>query len=260
MPTDSPAAHVLEPVIAVDHVIDCLGTADTDRLPLVANLITLRLQDLPAAQWLVPDADQRSTVLRDYVLMWGGHALRHGEIDLATSRIPVAGARRSPVPQAAAVWLHCDQPESQPSPAPVNYARRLAENFGPFAARAAELDALFERYRPLDRGPHDCLRFLAAAHDGLGLDTELLRYHLDELDCRGLGAYLVAGDEGSRAFYEQHGFEQLDQVLELADGCARPAHVTYPMWRRPNPSTAQLDAAARGHETSVPATAVSGRK
>ncbi|MFJ5984487.1 hypothetical protein [Lentzea sp. NPDC092896] len=245
MSTDSPAAHVLEPVTTVDHIIDCLGPTDTDRLPLVANLITLRLQDLAATHWLIPDAGQRNTVMRNYVLMWGGHALQRGEIDLATSRIPVAGERKSPVPQAAAVWLHCDQPESQPAPAPQNYARRLTEYFGPFAARAAELDALFEKHRPLDRGPYDCLRFLAAAHEGLGLDAELLRYHLDELDCRGLGAYLVAADEGSRALYEQHGFEQLDRVLELGAGCAGPAHVMYPMWRWPNPSTARLDAAGR---------------
>lgn len=220
----------------VEHTIERLGAADAHRIPLVASMITVRFQSLDTAAWLVDDPDQRGTVMRDNIAMWAEHALDHGEIHIATNFIEVdSRSRRAAVPQAAAIWLHYDEPDTRRIPLPHGYHERLANDCGVYADNFAELDKLFDKHHPLDRGPHQYLAFLAAVHDGLGQGTALLRHHLDVLDSRELGAYLVAADKRSRDLYARHGFEPLEQVLQLPGG----DHVMFPMWREPSGITDQ---------------------
>lgn len=201
-------------------------------LAMAGAVIACRFQDLDTTAWLIDEPDKRGLIMGRNVTMWAEHALQHGDIHLVTHYLEVdGGTRRASVPQAAAIWLRYDQPDSPP-PLPDRYEQRITEDCGPYAYRFRELDTLFEKHHPRDRGPHHYLAFLAAVHAGLGQGTALLAHHLPVLDREQLGAFLVAADERSRDLYARFGFEVLASVLELprADG---PAHVMYPMWRNP---------------------------
>lgn len=213
----------------MDHSIERISTAP--QITLAATVIAARFQYLAATAWLIDDPFQRDPLMLKNATMWAEHAVDHGEIDIVPYFV-VADGRRRQVANAAACWLHFENPDSPP-PLPAGYEQRLADDCGEYAGRFAELDKLFEQHHPRDRGPHHYLTHLASMEDGRGLGTALLRHHLAALDGRGLGTYLVAADARSRDLYSRHGFEVLDEVLELPGRTGGIEHVMYPMWRWP---------------------------
>lgn len=221
----------------IDHGIVHLSADEKHLSLLAAAVIAARFQSLATTEWLITDRFQRGGIMLKNVGMWAEHALVHGEVHIATTMpLPDGRVRKTEVPQAAAIWLHYDEPDTSPVPLPDRYHERIAEDYGEYVDNVAELDELFDKHHPLDRGPHQSLVFLASMQDGSGQGTALLRHHLEVLDRRALGAHLVAADERSRDLYARHGFEMLDQVLELPSRHGTgPAHVMYPMWRNPLP-------------------------
>lgn len=208
---------------------------------LAAAVVAARFQWMRTTAWLIDDPLQRGSIMLKNVTMWAEHAVAHGEIHIVTNLVlPDGRTQRATVPQAASFWLHYDNPDSPP-PLPERYEERLAEDCGEYAGNFAALDKLFEQHHPHDRGPHHYLGFLAAIQEGRGQGTALLRHRLRELDSRELGAYLVAADDRSRDLYARHGFEVLDQVLELPGRDGGIEHVMYPMWRDPQPPPPQSD-------------------
>src|SRR3546814_20566016 len=81
--------------------------------------------------------------------------------------------------------------------------------------------------------PHEpawYLQFLgvAAAHQGHGHGSTLLREVLAGADAAGEAAYLEATTQRNRALYERHGFRYISD-LELPDG-----PTSYALWRDPS--------------------------
>ncbi|WP_157985240.1 hypothetical protein [Lentzea terrae] len=217
----------------MEHTIERASTAH--QVMLAAAVVAARFQYLDTTGWLIGDPNRRGGIMLKNNTMWAEHALVHGEIHIVTNIVLPGGRTRwANVPQAAAIWLHYKDLDSPP-PVPAGYEARLAEDCGEYADKFAALDKLFEKHHPRDRGSHHYLAFLAAMQEGHGQGTALLRNHLMLLDNRKLGAYLVAADERSRDLYARHGFEQLDQALELPGSDGAVEHVMYPMWRDPQP-------------------------
>lgn len=237
----------------IDHGIKHLDADDVCESVLAAAVIAVRFQPLATTEWLIADRFPRGEIMRKNVIMWAEHALVHGEVHVATSApLPHGGVLITGAPQAAAIWLRCDQQGTSP-PLPQRYWERLGEDCGRYAGNFRELSELFAKHRPLDRGPYESLEFLASMQDGYGQGTALLCHNLQLLDRRGLGAYVVAADERSCRLYERHGFERLDPALRLP----RSDHVMFPMWRWPSAVEARRDS-RRSASPSAPPPAARG--
>jgi GNAT superfamily N-acetyltransferase len=180
----------------------------------IAALIAEAFTPLPAAAWLVPDADHRTRVLRDQFTILIEHALFFGHIDLLADRTAVA------------VWVH----RLGPVPPPPHYEQRLQAACGPYTNRFRHLDHLFEARHPLE--PHHHLALLAVTADAQrsGRGTALLAHHHAALDAIGVPAYLEASSSDSRDLYARHGY-QVRRHFDLPDGTT-----FWPMWRRPTPT------------------------
>ncbi|HEY8300341.1 MAG TPA: GNAT family N-acetyltransferase [Jatrophihabitans sp.] len=98
--------------------------------------------------------------------------------------------------------------------------------FGRRTALATRVLATMVDHHP--REPHWYLLYLgtAAAAQGTGRGSTLLRAVLDQCDTQGLPAYLEATNERNRALYRRHGFRDRDRLPLPAGGPP-----LYPMWR-----------------------------
>ncbi|MEE6260161.1 GNAT family N-acetyltransferase [Plantactinospora sonchi] len=164
---------------------------------------------LAPVAWLVPDPDQRRTILTANFRILVEHAFFYGEVHVLEDR------------SAVAVWFH----RTSPMPPPVEYERRLAIACAPYTDRFRTLDKLFHTHQPTE--PHHHLAFLAVTpgKQSTGRGTALLHHHHARLDRVGLPAYLEASSDGSRDLYARHGYLPR-QPFQLPDG------VTFhPMWR-----------------------------
>jgi GNAT superfamily N-acetyltransferase len=80
---------------------------------------------------------------------------------------------------------------------------------------------------------HYYLPIIGVAPDwqGKGFGGALLRPILDRCDSKGLPAYLEASSMRSRALYERHGFELVEELKVAED-----APPLWRMWREPKPA------------------------
>lgn len=183
-----------------------------------AGLIAGAFHVLDVSAWLVPDPDERTSVLTDNFLIFVDHARIHGEIHLIDDAVGQ--------PVAAAVWF--PQPTG-PTPPPGNYDARLADVCGPATPRFHVLDQMFADSHP-DSFPQHYLAYLATRPDqqGRGLGSTLLRHHHRRLDDDTVPAFLHASCARSRDLYARQGYECLGDPFHLPDGPPM-----WPMWREP---------------------------
>lgn len=187
------------------------GPADA---PGIGRLIADAFCDLPPAQWLIADRDEREKVFPDYFLIFAEYALQHGTVY-------VEGEGEV---SAAAMWL----PMTDPLPPPDDYENRLRQVCEPWLERFQTFDRTLESNHPGD--VHHHLAFLAVtpALQGQGIGSRLMGEHHALLDRLGMPAYLEASDSRSRDLYLRHGYELLGEPFHLPDG---PPF--WPMWRAP---------------------------
>lgn len=187
--------------------------AQADETATVAAIIAGAFRTLDVAAWLVPDPSRREPALAGQFEILVEHAIENGHVDMYDDGSGVA------------VWVHVTD---GPVPAPVDYARRLADATGDDCQRFTMLDRLFEVYRPAE--PHHHLEFLAVipTRQGRGRGSALLDHHLRHLDSAGCGAYLEATCPASRRLYERHDFTGGEPFRLPDDGPP-----VWPMWRSP---------------------------
>jgi GNAT superfamily N-acetyltransferase len=181
------------------------GPEDDDA---VLGVLAAAFRTDPLAAWLFPDPSERARLQDGFHRSLLGH--------------PRAKTYLIGDGDGAAVWLFLGAGERLHGGGPD----------GPADAGLARLGAVGEALaarHPVDR-PHLYLAVMGVAPErqGAGLGAALLRRRLDRADRDGIGAYLEAGSERSRALYLRHGFTDLGAPVRLAD--APPIH---PMWRPP---------------------------
>ncbi|HEX5403924.1 MAG TPA: GNAT family N-acetyltransferase [Pseudonocardiaceae bacterium] len=168
--------------------VEILG-AGPDEAPVAARIIADAFQHLDVAKWLVPDQEQRRSVVERNMLIWTTHAVKHGLISLTADETGVA------------VWF----PTAEPVPAPDDYDEKLATACGQWADAFRQLDDVFERHHQHGE-PHHHLAFLAVrpGHQGEGIGTALLHHHHEMYP--DVAMYLEASSRASRALYLRHGY------------------------------------------------------
>lgn len=192
----------------VDAGVRTAGPADRDA---IAALLHEVFREDPVSHWVFPDAAHREA---EHPRLFGAfldHGLEHG-----TVQVTADGA-------GAAVWF-----------AVAGGELRGGDDLG---ARLEKIDSdrlpvlgeLTEAAHPVERD-HAYLQAIAvaAARQGQGVGTALLRPVLAQCDRDGLPAYLEASNEDSRRLYERHGFVVLEPVVSLPGGPPM-----FPMWREP---------------------------
>jgi ribosomal protein S18 acetylase RimI-like enzyme len=168
--------------------VEILG-AGPDEAPVAAGIIADAFQHLDVAKWLVPDPEQRRSVVERNMLIWTTHAIKHGLISLTADETGVAG------------WF----PTAEPVPAPDDYDEKLVSACGQWADQFRRLDDTFEMHHPHGE-PHHHLAFLAVrpGHQREGLGTALLHHHHEMYP--DVAMYLEASSRTSRALYLRHGY------------------------------------------------------
>ncbi|MBR7827570.1 GNAT family N-acetyltransferase [Actinospica sp. MGRD01-02] len=184
----------------------------------LAAMIAHAFADLPPSRYLVPEDDQRKTVLA-----------RTFELDLQDARESGGPIRTLAGHEAVAVWAyHSGLPEPEPE-----LDARLKKAAGAAAPRfAAFYTALDTRRRELlgDRA-HWHLWILAVApeHQGQGYASLLVRDQLARIDPIGEPTYLEAATKELCEVYRHLGFQNTGDPITLDDGCTR----MYPMLHEP---------------------------
>lgn len=160
--------------------------------------------------WVFPERGQRST-LGPYIF---GHYVDQA---LDSGTVTLAGD------VGAAVWL-AGNPTGGDTDG-TDRSEALAV-FGEAMSRLDMLTARMEERHP--DHPHWYLPFIGVlpAGRGTGVGNALLRHGLQRCDSQGVGAYLEATSERSRALYERHEFVAQAHPIRLPDGPK-----IYPMWR-----------------------------
>lgn len=201
-----------------------IRTGTPDDLTLIATTIADAFQHLPVAYWLVPNPEQRHTVLQANMEIWVSHALAgHGTAEIITDGTGTG----------VAVWFPYTD---TPAPAPADYDTRLEAGCGEHATRFRRLDAAFAAHHP--HQPHHHLAFLAITpeHQGRGLGTALLKHHHDSHPHT--ATYLEASSAPSRRLYLRHCYrDHEDQPFTPASDNDLLRPDLWPMWRDPHSTT-----------------------
>jgi GNAT superfamily N-acetyltransferase len=171
---------------------------------VVSDILTEAFMDDPVACWLFPAPDERRRLQSNFY----GHLLERE----AAEAYLVGRA-------GASVWLALAAGQA-PDDGPT-----LTTAFGDSGPRLLTFgQALAERH-PRDE-PHLYLACMGvvSGRQGTGLGSALLRDRLEGAD--GRPAYLEASSVRSRDLYLRHGFEDLGEPIQVADGPP-----VWPMWR-----------------------------
>ncbi|OKI49343.1 hypothetical protein [Micromonospora sp. CB01531] len=166
----------------------------------VTALLVAALERDPVAEWLVPDPQERTTVLHRLLAVDVDHAIETGRVDVTLDWSAVALWRTHDLD--ADRWVLGDHHLT-------TFAGRAAPRFG-------ELNAAVRSYR--SDAPHHWLSWLAVQHGyGWPAADELLRRHHQMVDRTGLPVYAVVTNEGARDLLCQHGYRP-DLPLHLPSG------------------------------------------
>ncbi|GII23697.1 GNAT family N-acetyltransferase [Planosporangium mesophilum] len=182
----------------------------------VTHVIATAIGDLDVCRWLIPEPDDRASMLVGYLRIIVDHAIAYGTVETVTDR------------SAVAVWL-----PSHAADIPGRDAA-LAAVYGPSTPRFQALDTAMRQAYSTDRADHECLALLAVLpkrqHEGLA--SALLANRHAVLDHADRPAFLLAGSGRSRQLYARHGYVDCGPALELPhDGepllpMRRPPHWT----------------------------------
>ncbi|GAA5200055.1 GNAT family N-acetyltransferase [Rugosimonospora acidiphila] len=182
----------------------------------LAGAVAEAFHDLAVCRWLVPDPQERRRVLPDNFRIFVEHGIEHGAV-YTTDEL-----------DAVAVWFS-DAPDGVPEI--LRYAERVARVCGAHTDRFQLLDEAMHAAHPADP-PHEHLAFLAVrtAAQGRGLGSALLELRHEDLDQRGVPAYLEASSPRSRELYLRHGYADSGEPFAPKGG---PEPCMWPMWRAP---------------------------
>jgi GNAT superfamily N-acetyltransferase len=176
----------------------------------------------PWTTWLTDsDPDAEARIMRPYFAELARLSMEVGTADVLADSSGLI---------AAAVWMDEDVVMPGPPDEPEPWLRELC---GRHTARFHALDrVLHEAQRELSQ-PHQQLMFLVV-HPGVqrrGIGSLLLDVRHQQLDARGVSAYLDASSSGAFALYLRHGYRSEGPPVNLPDG----GPPVYPMWRPPAP-------------------------
>ncbi len=129
--------------------------------------------------------------------------------------------------QAVALWKEVDEWKAG-MPAMVRFIPTAVRTFGRQMPRAVRALSMIERVHPDE--PHRYLEFIGvhSSHQGKGFGGALLASMADELDERGVAAYLESSNPLNEPLYARYGFVSRG-LIELPPGA--PALMA--MWRDP---------------------------
>jgi GNAT superfamily N-acetyltransferase len=192
-----------------------IRTATAADISGISHILAEAFRHGPVADWLVPDAEQRYGIYYDLFSMLAAHAITTGTVHVTAEL------------SAAALW----QPRITRLWEPAGFPERLLAATGAWADRFVMLDTTLGAHHP--GGPHHHLGYLGVhpLRQSGGIGAALLRHHHHILDAARLPAYLVAGDERSRDYYQRHRYH-CEGRLTLPD--RGPS--LWPMWRAPGVS------------------------
>ncbi|SDC98657.1 GNAT family N-acetyltransferase [Glycomyces harbinensis] len=179
----------------------------------VAAMLTEAFLDLPTAQWLVADVDERRKAVLGQFEILTAHAEAHGGIATAGDL------------DGAVVWFDHTTP---PAPIP-DYDERLRAACGEHTSRFAHLDKLMEHHHPSEPHVYVALVGVRRERRGEGLATAMLDEVHAGLDRARTSAYLEAVSPETAALYGSLGYRTHARPFHLEKG--GPA--LYPMWRHP---------------------------
>ncbi|MFE9651824.1 hypothetical protein [Micromonospora sp. NPDC006431] len=175
----------------------------------IADLVTDALSPTALGAWLVPDEQQRPTVLAAVARIWTEHALLFGDAFLL------------PDGTAATVWLH----RYRPIPPPARYADRLADACGAHQNRFLQFDQALAARRPTEA--HNHLALLAAPGSGeSGRAKAVLAGAQSWMDTLSLPTYAEVFTDADLNLFRRHGYTQ--RAAFPVGG-----HTTHAMWRLP---------------------------
>ncbi|MDT7788161.1 MAG: hypothetical protein QOF58_6580 [Pseudonocardiales bacterium] len=186
----------------------------------VAELLASAFVDLPQAQWLVADADERFGPMREHFGLTIEYALRHGHIDIRSDR------------RAVAVWAHAPDgylPEPEP-----DYAARLKQGTGKHYEMFETFDSTLTAHHLPGVGFHHLMCIgVPPEFQGHGYGTQLLDLHHGRLDEMAMPASLEAATLRNVTQYQRHGYTSCGTYHLPLDGPAM-----HRMWREPRRGTA----------------------
>jgi GNAT superfamily N-acetyltransferase len=195
-------------VLAQDPFIKTAKESDQDQV--IASIVLAFSSD-PAVRWMYPDPHQFLSSFPDFVRAFGGKAFEHGTAHYIDGFI------------GAALWF---PPNILPDEDALGslLLRTIPERM------QEEMFAVFEQmgsYHPTE--PHWYLPLIgvAAAHQGKGYGSALLRHALATCDRNQQIAYLESSSPKNIPLYERHGFKLLGEVQV---GSSPPI---FPMSRNP---------------------------
>jgi amino acid transporter/GNAT superfamily N-acetyltransferase len=165
------------------------------------------------AEWLVPDADDRSRIYPRYWAMAAEQALAAGEVHAVGDLSGVA------------VWYPALY--GPPNAEPRDIAARLRGICGRYTERFYALHQAMDAAHPTN--PHQYLAYVSVLPEeqGKGMGTALIQHRLRELDASGQAAYLEATNRRNLALYVHLGFQPTGNPIVLPDDGPK----LYPMWR-----------------------------
>jgi GNAT superfamily N-acetyltransferase len=198
--------------------------ATTEDVAEMARVLGDAFTDDPIFVWLFPDAERRPRQCQLLFEM----TVRH--------RYQPTGACQV-LPDAVAAWEPPTHPEGGEAPpdqgeaVPTEAAEEGADALGPELAEAGErlgvLGALMAAHHPTEPCWYLAAIGVRPSAQGRGLGGVLLSARTAELDAVAAPAFLEATTPRSRALYERHGFEVVEELV-VPDGPSMWA-----MWREP---------------------------
>ncbi|MEA3054919.1 MAG: hypothetical protein QOD30_351 [Actinomycetota bacterium] len=183
-------------------------------LALVADVSAAGFYDDPLMSWVIPDGSTRLALIRTAF-----EGLAHTFLG-DTSELHVVDDA------CVTMWRTPDwtspPPSDDSSESP--YAPDVQERF-------RILGELMEMAHPHDE-PHWYLNVIATlpSRQGQGLGARALGPMCARFDDLGAAAYLESSNPRNMTLYRRHGFEEVNEPIQMPDGPA-----LFPMWRAPRP-------------------------
>lgn len=186
--------------------------ATRDDAPDVITTLSLAFYDDPIFGWVIPDPVRRRALLTGVFTQFTQVLLGHRATYASSGGV--------------AMWAPAGLDVIPPARAE-SFGSAVEELLGPDAARFFAISELVDEHHPSEPCAH--LQFLAVEPDlqGRGLGSALMAPMLAACDRDGVPAHLDATSERSRALYQRHGFEVVEE-LRTAD-----APPLWSMWREP---------------------------
>ena len=192
-----------------------IRTATAADQAAVVRVLSEAFADDPVFSWIYPDEATRHRVLPDFFDLLVAHSERHGANLVAADS---AGA---------AVWVPPGQVMVEPADEQA-FGTAMVSLSPPDGERLAISDEIFSAHHPTEAHWYLSLLGVAAAHQGEGVGSALLRAAAERCDADAAPAYLEATNRDNRRLYERHGFVVTDELV-LPDGPS-----VWAMWREPN--------------------------